>query len=194
MHFLKLAKELPKYFSTQDVQNVLHIQKESARVLCTRYTKKGLFLRLKRDLYIFKEVFLHLSIEDRFHLSNQIQANTYISFSSALAASHLLPGVPHLIEAVSFQRSFARQVGHLTWTYHRFPKKLFFSYKKTDGFFMATPEKALLDLLHLYSLGQYDIDLKHINVETLSYPALLELAQPFSPRVKKLLKRLYRHA
>ncbi|MFA4814930.1 MAG: hypothetical protein WC924_03510 [Candidatus Gracilibacteria bacterium] len=191
MHFLKLAEKLPKFFSTKDVQSILSIQKDSARVLCARYTKKGIFLRLKRDLYVFKQVFLHLDHDDFFHLSSLIQTHTYISFTSALAYHGVLPGLPHYTEAVSFQRSMEKQVGHLTWKYHHLPKKLFFSYQKETNSTIATPEKALLDLLYLYSLGRYYIDLRRINLEALSFEKLLELSRRFPPRTQKLLSRLY---
>lgn len=191
MHFLKLAQELPKFFTTQDVQCVLNIQADSARVLCARYAKKKIFLRIKRDLYAFKEVFLHLDRDDQLQLSGLIQENTYLSFSTALAQYRVLPGLPHLIEAVSFTRSLEKQVGHLTWKYHRLPKKLFFSYHKEKNYTIATPEKALLDLLYLYSLGRYYVDLKRINLEALSFEKLLDLSHRFPARTQKLLSRLY---
>lgn len=191
MHFLKLAEKLPKFFSVKDVQLILSIQTDSARVLCARYTKKGIFLRIKRDLYVFKEVFLHLDRGSILHISGLIQENTYISFITALAYYGILPGLPHYTEAVSFQRSIEKQVGHLTWKYHRLPKKLFFSYQKKDNFMIATPEKALLDLLYLYSLGRYYVDLKRINLEALSFEKLLELSHRFPLRTQKLLSWLY---
>lgn len=191
MHFLKLAQELPKFFTTQDVQQVLDIQADSARVLCARYAKKKIFLRLKRDLYVFKEVFLHLDRTDLFHLSALIQENTYLSFTSALAYHGVLPGLPHLTEAVSFTRSLEKQVGHLTWKYHKLPKKLFFGYHKEKTLILASPEKALLDLLYLYSLGRYYVDLKRINLERIDFEKLLELSRRFPTRTQKLLSRLY---
>lgn len=191
MHFLKLAAALPKFFTTKDVQDVLEIQAESARVLCARYTKKRIFLRLKRDLYVFKEVFLHLEKADFLKLSSLIQNHTYLSFATALAYYRMLPGLSHLTEAVSFTRSLEKQVGHHSWNYHKLPKKLFFSYHEVNGLVLATPEKALLDLLYLYSLGRYSIDLKRINLEALSLEKLLELSQEFPLRTQKLLARLY---
>ncbi len=191
MHFLKLAQKLPKFFSTKEVQAVLDIQAESARVLCARYTKKGIFLRIKRDLYIFKEVFLHLEKEDLLKLSGLIQSHTYLSFATALAHYRMLPGVAYLTESVSFTRSLEKQVGHHSWKYHKLPKKLFFDYRKEKDFVIASPEKALLDALYLYTLGRYYIDLKRINLEVLSFEKLLELSQKFPVRTQKLLANLY---
>lgn len=191
MHFLTLAKQLPKFFSTKDVQEVLDIQADSARVLCARYVKKEIFLRLKRDLYIFKEIFIHLKREDFFHLSGRIQSHTYLSFTTALSYYKILPGLPHLTEAVSFTRSLEKQVGHHAWKYHKFPKKLFFDYHKEKDFIIASPEKALLDLLYLYSLGRYYVDLKRINLEPIHFEKLLHLSEKFPARTQALLSNLY---
>ena len=40
---------------------------------------------------------------------------------------------------------------------------------------VASAEKAFLDVLYLYSLGRYYIDLKKINLEALSYNKLAEM-------------------
>lgn len=191
MHFLKLAAALPKFFSTKDVQAVLEIQADSARVLCARYAKKGLFLRIKRDLYVFKAVYTNLSRVEHYQLSALIQANTYVSFASALAVSRVLPGLPHVTESLGFTRSTEKQVGHHLWIVHKFPRKLFFSYEQMDAYAIATPEKALLDLLYLYSLGRYYVDLKRINLEPLSFEKLVDLSGHFPLRTQKLLGNLY---
>lgn len=196
MHFLKLAEKLPKFFSTKDVQFITASRPESARVLCARYTKEGIFLRIQRDLYCFKKVFDHLNRADYFHLSGLIQKNTYLSFSTALAYYGILPSLPHLTEAVGFIRSTEKQVGKQTWKYHKLPKKLFFDYKKIESakdhdFILASPEKALLDTLYLYSLGRYYVDLKKINLERVDFERLVEQAEKFPDRTKKLLGNLY---
>ncbi|MBM4307386.1 MAG: hypothetical protein FJ123_11710, partial [Deltaproteobacteria bacterium] len=40
------------YFTVEELQDLLGISRESARVLCSRYVKKGLFIRLKKNFYI----------------------------------------------------------------------------------------------------------------------------------------------
>lgn len=51
-HAIKLLNE-KLYFSSKDVADVLHIKEASARVLCTRYVKSGLFVRLKKKTFIY---------------------------------------------------------------------------------------------------------------------------------------------
>lgn len=199
MHFLKLAEKLPKFFTTKDVQAITGTQTTSARVLCARYTKSGIFIRIRRDLYCFKKVFEHLSRTDLLQLSALIQEHTYLSFATALAYYGILPSLPHLIESVSFKRSTEKKVGKQTWKYHKLPKSLFFDYQKNSkteeaGFILASPEKALLDTLHLYSLGRYYVDLKKINLERIDFEKLVEHAEKFPERTKNLLKNLYKRS
>ena len=191
MHFLKLAKQLPHFFTVQDVAQVLMIQTESARVLCTRYAKKGIFQRLQRNLYMFKEVFHRLEREDLFELSHRMQENSYLSFATALSHYGVLPGHAELIEAANQKRSTENTVGPVTWIYHKLPKELFFGYHKHKNFCIATAEKALLDTLYLYSLGRYYVDLKKINLEAIHFEKLFHASEKFPPRTQALLSNLY---
>jgi len=43
------------YFTSQDVADILGIKPFSANVICSRYVKKGLLIRLKKDFYVMKE-------------------------------------------------------------------------------------------------------------------------------------------
>jgi len=43
------------YFTSQDVADILGIKPSSANVICARYVKKGLLIRLKKDFYVMKE-------------------------------------------------------------------------------------------------------------------------------------------
>jgi predicted transcriptional regulator of viral defense system len=49
------ALESKPYFTSQDVAEIVGIKHASAAVLSTRYVKKGLFIRLKKDLYVIKD-------------------------------------------------------------------------------------------------------------------------------------------
>lgn len=196
MHFLKLAEKLPKFFTTKDVQKITGAQAKSAHVLCSRYIKAEIFVRLRRDLYVFKKVLEHLKWKDHLELSGLIQEHSYLSFATALSYYGILPALPNLIEASSFKRSHEASLGNKTWMYHKLPRALFTDYyevndPKKGHFVIASPEKALLDTLYLYSLGRYYVDLKKINLERIDFNRLLDQSAPFPPRTKKLLANLY---
>jgi hypothetical protein len=194
MHFLKLAEELPTFFSTLHVQEILGIQAESARVLASRYVKKGIFTRLKRDLYVFQKKLLHLSRQDLYELSRLLQPKSYISFSTILEEYKILAPSQlkaPWIEAVNPLRTWERTAGHLTWRYHKLPKGLFFGFSERGNALLATPEKALLDTLYLHSLGRYYLDFKELNLEALDEDQLFRWSQKYPLRTQILLERLF---
>jgi predicted transcriptional regulator of viral defense system len=86
MKYLKL-KELKDriYFTTRDVAELLGIKKELAKVLCYRYTENGLFVRFKKDLYILREKWDILNVEEKFKIANNLLVPSYISLMAALS-------------------------------------------------------------------------------------------------------------
>lgn len=194
MHFLKLAEELPVFFSSTDIQIALAIQADSAHVLAARYVKKGIFLRIKRDLYVFQKKFLHLTRDEVYELSQRLQPKSYISFSTVLASHHVLaPSAAKnpWIEAVNPLRSWEKTAGHLTWHYTKMPRKLFFGFIEHGNALVATPEKALLDSLYLHSLGRYYLDLRKLNIEALSEEQLFRWVQKYPKKTLFFLEQLY---
>ena len=65
--------------------DILGIKPTSAIVLCARYVRKGLFLRLKKDLYVLKEKWHESSSSDYYRISNILQVPSYISLMTALS-------------------------------------------------------------------------------------------------------------
>lgn len=49
----ELEKRL--YFTAEDVASLLNIKSESAQVLCSRYVKRGIFVRLKNNFYVLEK-------------------------------------------------------------------------------------------------------------------------------------------
>lgn len=193
MHLLTLLEKLPHVFTIADVARVTSRGKETANKLCRRYAEQKIILRLKRDLYIFTSNFLHLDRLGILELSGKIHTSSYVSFGSALTFYRVFIGYKDTVEAVSTKRSSQRQIGHITFQYHRLPKKYFFSYVRQGDMKIATPEKALLDLLYLYSLGRYDAPFRRINLEALNMEKLIELSYKFPPRTRKILNHFIKH-
>lgn len=194
MHFLKLAEELPVFFSSADIQEVLKIQADSTRVLAARYTKKGIFIRIKRDLYMFQKKFQHLTTQEAYELSQRLQPKSYISFSTVLAAQHILaPSVAKhpWIEAVNHLRSWEKKAGNLTWHYYKLPRELFFGFVEHGHALVATHEKALLDTLYLHSLGRYYLDLRKLNIESLNQEQLFLWVRKYPKKTRFFLEQLY---
>ncbi|MFN3551400.1 MAG: hypothetical protein ACK4WJ_06305, partial [Endomicrobiia bacterium] len=81
--FKKLKNKI--YFTPEGVANLLKIKFDSAKVLCYRYAKSGLFIRLKKDFYILEEKWWNLKIEEKFKIANILSVPSYISLMTALS-------------------------------------------------------------------------------------------------------------
>lgn len=69
-------------------------------------------------------------------------------------------------------------------------KELFFGFDLKDGIYTATPEKALLDLLYLSSLGKAEIPVDEMNFKSLSKKIIFQYAERFPVNVKRKVKEL----
>ena len=62
-------------------------------------------------------------------------------------------------------------------------------FKKEKGFFIATPEKALLDAIYLMSYGRYALDMSAIDPKKVDENELMRLSKEFPIRTRDMLKR-----
>jgi predicted transcriptional regulator of viral defense system len=120
-----------------------------------RWIASGEILRLKRDLYTFPE---YLQNPDRaLCFANRIYRPSYISLHTALHFHGIIPEEVVQFTSVSTLKTAFIQNAFGSYTYHHISVKYMFGYelKKAEGqapfvIQIATPEKAIIDLLHLY--------------------------------------------
>lgn len=120
-----------------------------------RWVKSGEIVRLKRNLYTFPE---YLQMPDSaLYFANQIYRPSYVSLHTALHFHGVIPEEVVQFTSVSTLKTASFQNAFGTYTYHHISGNYMFGYelKKTEGqvpfvIQMATPEKAIIDLLHLY--------------------------------------------
>lgn len=152
------------YFSNADIARILGISYPSARVSASRYVKKNVLVRLKRDMYMLTSRISTLTDQERFRLANMIQIPSYISLTTAL--SHY--GVStqqqqNFIESVALRRTKYVIVKNLRFSYSLIKKECYQGFELNNEFFMAIPEKALADAVYLTSLGRYNCDFHAID-------------------------------
>ncbi len=130
-------------FSVQQLANLIGEAKSVAKVYAFRLVKKGLANRLVRGKIAF--------VSDEFVIATQLIEPSYISLYSALLMHQLIQQVPANIECVTPKASW--KISKIGINYHRIPSSLFFGYERVksgnDYYFLATPEKALIDGLYL---------------------------------------------
>ena len=113
--------------------------------------QKGYVIRLKRGLYVVNpEVSrVPLSLE---LIANQLYAPSYVSMSSALRYYGLIPETVYTMQSMTIKhsRSFDTPVGHFDYSSinrETFHVGVTIIEKQTYTFLMASPEKALCDLI-----------------------------------------------
>lgn len=115
--------------------------------------KKGLLIRLRRGWFTFAEY--REKPDYIFYFANRMYKPSYISLHTALAFYGLIPEAVIQITSVSSLKTneFVNEIG--AFIYRSLFDGLFFGYepRPVSGgktIYLATPEKALLDLLYLY--------------------------------------------
>lgn len=185
--FEELGKRL--YFSVYDLAEILGITRESAMVLATRYTKSGLFIRVKKDFYILSSNWLRYNDDDFMKIANLIQVPSYISFMTALniygITTQVLRGY---YESVALKRTLNLKVNDVIFNYYKIKKDYYFDFIRKGEIFIGTKEKAFLDAVYLFSFGKYRLDFDAIDIRKLDIKKLKRLLANYPEKTVKIIK------
>ncbi len=166
----------------------------------SRWVSTGKLKQLRRGLYTlappYQKIFPH-----PFVIANFLMAGSYVSMQSALAHYGLIPEYVAQTWSVTTGRP-SQWDGN--FCFQHIAPHLFFGYQRVDltqgqSAFVATPEKAILDLVHITPRADtidYLRQLRLQNLERLDMDRLNELAQrtgkPKWLRVAELVTKLMR--
>jgi predicted transcriptional regulator of viral defense system len=189
MNLIKLRNIQKLYFGYEELGRILGISMDSARVTASRYVKMGLLVRIKRNLYMLGESWNTATKEDKFMVANLGQTPSYISLMTALDYHDITTQVQRdFFESVVVQRTKTISVGGTVFRYSKISSNLYFGFEKKDGFFIATPEKALLDAVYLISYGRYSLDLSSIDSKNINRFEMKKLSRAYPLRTLTLLQ------
>lgn len=181
------------FFSVDDAAEILGITISSAHVLCSRYVRKGLFIRLKRNVYIVAQRWRNLGRTDFLTVANFLQVPSYISFLSALAYYEVTTQVPRMVwESASLKRSKLFSVRGVEFRYYRLSRSLYQGFLNADGLFIAEREKAFLDSVYLSSLGRYSLDVSALDLGKLKRAEIEGWLRYYPARTKRLAAEICR--
>jgi predicted transcriptional regulator of viral defense system len=154
------------------------------RVQLSRWVRSGRLLQLRRGLYALAPAWRKV-VPSPFLVANRFRPGSYVSFQSALSFhGHVPEHVPVVTSAGSGRPGrIATPLG--TYQFSHLVDDLLFGYGAVEvaagqKAFVARPEKALLDLVHLTPGGDDPAFLKELRLQNLSNldaGMLAELAQ-----------------
>lgn len=182
---------LKLFFTVRDLAQTVGVKPASARVLCSRYVRKGIFVRLKNDFYVLDQAWEAMGREDRFRLANFLQVPSYVSLLTALSWQGVSSQVPRgCVESIGLRRSVRFEAREFVFRYYRIQKSRYFDFVSQKGFFIATPEKAFVDTVYLCSLGRYAADFTAMETQKLDRGRLKHVLKAFPERTRRTAERL----
>jgi predicted transcriptional regulator of viral defense system len=178
------------YFGYEEIARAFDISLSSAKVTASRYVRQGLLLRMKRNLYVRRDVWNATGVTERFVLANLGQVPSYISLTSALEYFEVTTQVLRdVFESVVTKRTKQISLNGTIFRYSKIAEELYFGFRKEKGYFIATPEKALLDAFYLMSYGRYSLDIPALDPAKLDKGEIKQLSKRFPLRTRRMLKK-----
>lgn len=190
MKYFDLLKIDKLLFGAEDISRQLNISQESAKVYAVRYVKKNILLRIKRNLYIIKEKWKNLGLKQKLVIANFIQTPSYISLMTALDYHQITTQMQqNFFESIALKRTKQVLVDNAVFNFTRINKNLYFGFIKENDFFIAQPEKAILDIIYLASLGRYSFDADSIDISKLNRKKVDDFLNKYPKAVKNLMSK-----
>lgn len=192
MRYPQIVNSDRLFFTSSDVAESLGIRQESAVVLCNRYVKAGLMIRMKRDLYILKERWRYLKPAEILLIANRLQIPSCLSLTTALSFHRATTQIqPLYVESVAAKQGEYDVQGTL-FRYFKIKQELFFGFDRRDGLFVASAEKALWDAVYLQSLGRYSLDAAALDLTKINKDDLDGMSFRFPDRTVRLMEKLWK--
>jgi predicted transcriptional regulator of viral defense system len=164
----------------------------------SRWVAAGRLYQLRRGLYALAPPYQRTKPHP-FVVANSVVRSSYVSLQAALAHYGLIPEATPVVTSVTTGRPGRWDTPLGAYEYRHVKMGLFFGYRLDEvspgqRAFIATPEKALLDLVHLQPGGDdpaYLRELRLQNLERLDVEALQRLAeQAGSPKLQRAAYRV----
>lgn len=189
LHEKKISIFTPRIFG-----QLFSVSPERVKYFLETYTKKGLFLRLKKGLYILEDK----TLTDE-EIANALYKPSYISFEYALAKYGIIPEMVYAITSTTTKPTRNFSVSNIRFSYYSIKKPAFTGYSlrieqaggRNARIFFAEPEKALVDYLYFVALGRKSFN-DRLDVRKLNKVRIIHYVKLFqSKKLLALVKKLY---
>lgn len=173
------------------------INPDIVRLQLTRWTNNGRVYQLRRGLYAIAPPYQKVKPHP-FLIANHMQRASYVSGQSALAFYGLIPDIVHITLSATTGRPERLETPLGVFEFRHVKPELLRGYRMTalhgpklfeQQALVATPEKALLDLVYLQHGGDQPAYLRELrlqNLEQLDLDELRRQAEIFnSPKLRR---------
>ncbi len=166
---------------------------DQIRLQLSRWVNDGRIIRLHKGVYTLSEPYRKVDCQP-FLIANLLKKASYISLESALSWHGMIPEFVPSITCVTTGRPQTIETPLGRFEFRHVSKKYFWGYQQSEvksgqTTFMASPEKALLDLVYLTPGSdrvEFIEELRLQNFEKINLPVLIQFAEKFqSPKLKR---------
>jgi predicted transcriptional regulator of viral defense system len=153
-----ISKSKLPVFTLTEAANIIGKPKHYASIFLSRNRH---IKRAERGIYYTRDA-------TEYEVASRIIAPSYISLVSALRFHNLTEQIPRFIYVLSFKRH--REIKNLNGykvIFKVVKKSLMFGYSNVDGVYVASPEKAVIDMFYLGEFVEYAeeaIESKKLNI------------------------------
>ena len=190
---LKLVGDEPIFESS--ILLAGNVDPKLIRIQLSRWVKTGKIYQLRRGLYSIAPPYQRRQPHP-FLVANHLQKASYVSLQSALSIYGLIPEVVNTTISVSMGRPERLETPLGTYEFRHIKTELLFGYQMIElveqSALVATPEKALLDLIYLQpgsDSAAYLKELRLQNTEKLDKDLLRKQSEKFNtPKLQNAVK------
>lgn len=143
-----LQSQSSPFVSLHDIQRLFHIQNQHLVYSMTKRLVAAKVLdRIANGLFIMKGAAVN-----EFEMANSMYTPSYVSLESALSFYGILSQFPYTVTSMTTKKTKTLTY-RKSYEYAHISSSLYWGFIKKDAFLIATPEKALIDLLYFASKG-----------------------------------------
>lgn len=170
-----------------------HVDPGDVRRQLSRWTSSGLLFQLRRGLYCLAPPYRKVKAHP-FLIANRLMRGSYVSLESALAHYGLIPEHAPSVTSMVPGRPAIHENPLGTFYFHHLDRKYYEGYRRMDMpaaqyALVASPEKALLDLIHLRSGGDDPAFIGELRLQNLDMLDPRELERlGWSPKLKRAVR------
>ncbi|NOR11986.1 MAG: hypothetical protein GQ545_01910 [Candidatus Aminicenantes bacterium] len=180
--FLNLVSDEPVF--TSSILQVGRVSTERIQQLLVRWVKAGRIIQLRRGVYTLAEPYRKVNPHP-FLMANRLKKASYVSLQSALAHYGMIPEYVPVVTSITTGRPEHLQTDMGGFIYRHIKKTFFKGFHEIEVTpsqfaFIASPEKAFLDLAYLTPHSdseKYLYELRLQNIDQVDRFSLLEYAK-----------------
>lgn len=177
------------FFTTDDLVSLVKIQRSSVHALCSRYVQRGIFIRLKKNIFVLRHRWQRLTSAEFYLISNYLQVPSNLSCAIALSFHGVSTQVQRAwYDNISTRRSIHYSVQGVDFLFYKISTPLYFGFERADNYFIATEEKAFVDACHMSVYGRYAFDYHACNLMKLDYGIIKSIMKSFPERTQVFIR------